>query len=337
MIYPNFLDEGAVIGVTAPSDGKIDKLDLVRLDNSYIKLKELGFIVKETKSVRNSSNGRSNKASVRALELEELFNDDNISVIVSASGGEFMMELLPYLHFDIIKNNPKWFCGYSDNTILGFLLPTMCNIASIYSNNISVFGMDKWHLSVNNFLEILKGNIVTQYSFDKYQSNYQEYITGLESYNLDSKVYWKNLIGGKKVSISGRLIGGCLDVLLTLVGTRYDYVSKFINKYKDDGIVWFLEACDLSSEQIIRGLWQLKEAGWFKYTKGFIFGRTVTYKSYTDTSYEDALKISLEEFKVPVIIDADFGHTDPKMTIINGCYAMIISKDGRGELTQILK
>ena len=337
MIYPKFLKNNSTIGVTAPSDGKIDKLDLIRLENAYSKLKNLGYSITETNSVRKSNHGRSNEAKKRANELEDLFKDNNIDVIISASGGEFMIEILPYLNYNIIKNNPKWYCGYSDNTTLGFILPTKYDIASIYADNISSFGMDKWHTSINNYLEILKGNIINQKSFDKYQSNYQEYITGLEGYNLNSKVNWLNLTGQKEIKLEGRLIGGCLDVLLTLVGTKYDNVNKFINKYKSDGIVWFLESCDLSSEQIVRGLWQLKEAGWFKYTKGFIFGRTITKKTYTNTSYEEAIKQSLVELNVPIIIDADFGHTTPRMTIINGCYAIITSKNGKGIIKQILK
>ena len=337
MIYPKFLKEGSVIGVTAPSGGKTEKLDLVRLDNAYDKLKELGYRIKETSSVRYSVNGRSNTDIKRACELEELYNDKKVDVIVSASGGEFMMEILPCLNFDVIRKNHKWFCGFSDNTTLGFILPTMFDIASIYGANISSFGMDKWHVSVCNYLEVLKGNIIVQRSFNKYQSNYQEYVTGLESYDLNEDVYWKNLFGEDSIKLEGRFIGGCLDVLLTLVGTKYDKVDRFINKYKNEGIIWFLESCDLSSEQIIRGLWQLKEAGWFKYSKGFVFGRTITKKTCTDTSYEDAIKISLKELNVPVIIDTDFGHTDPKLTLINGCYVEIISKKGKGEMKQILK
>ncbi|MEE3343323.1 MAG: S66 peptidase family protein [Bacilli bacterium] len=337
MIYPKFITKNSTIGITAPSDGKIDKLDLIRLDNAYNKLKRLGYNIKETSSVRTSINGRSNTAKNRALELEELFNDKNIDIIISASGGEFMMEILPYLNFNIIKNNPKWFCGYSDNTTLGFILPTIFDIASIYSDNISAFGMNKWHQSINNYLDIITGNIITQKSFSKYQSTYQDYITGLESYNLDKPVSWTNLTGQKEIKLEGRLIGGCLDVLLTLVGTKYDKVSRFINKYKNDGIVWFLESCDLSSEQIIRGLWQLKEAGWFKYSKGFIFGRTITKKTYTNTSYEEAILTSLKDLNIPIIIDSDFGHTNPRLTIINGCYTKIISKNGKGEITQIIK
>ncbi|MBR3162211.1 MAG: LD-carboxypeptidase [Bacilli bacterium] len=337
MIYPKFLHNNSTIGITAPSDGKIDKLDLIRLDNAYNKLKELGYNITETKSVRNSINGRSSDSQTRALELEELYNNNDVDIIISASGGEFMMEVLPYIDYKILKNNPKWFCGYSDNTTLGFILPTIYDIASIYSDNISAFGMNRWHQSIKNYLNILTGNIVSQKSFNKYQSSYQEYITGLESYKLDKNVSWTNLTGQKEIKIEGRLIGGCLDVLLTIVGTKYDNVNKFINKYKDEGIVWFLESCDLSSEQLIRGLWQLKEAGWFKYTKGFIFGRTITKKTYTNTSYEEAIITSLKELNVPIIIDADFGHTSPRITIINGCYSKITSKNGKGEIKQVLK
>ena len=337
MIYPIFLHNNSTIGITAPSDGKIDKLDLIRLDNAYNKLKELGYNITETKSVRNSINGRSSDSQTRALELEEWYNNNDVDIIISASGGEFMMEVLPYIDYKILKNNPKWFCGYSDNTTLGFILPTIYDIASIYSDNISAFGMNRWHQSIKNYLNILTGNIVSQKSFNKYQSSYQEYITGLESYKLDKNVSWTNLTGQKEIKIEGRLIGGCLDVLLTIVGTKYDNVNKFINKYKDEGIVWFLESCDLSSEQLIRGLWQLKEAGWFKYTKGFIFGRTITKKTYTNTSYEEAIITSLKELNVPIIIDADFGHTSPRITIINGCYSKITSKNGKGEIKQVLK
>ena len=337
MIYPKFIKNNSTIGITAPSDGRTDKLDLIRLDNAYKKLQKLGYNIKETKSVRNSINGRSNDAKTRVLELEELYNDNNVDIIISARGGDFMMEILPYLNFNIIKNNPKWFCGFSDNTTLGFILPTKYDIASIYGDNINAFGMNTWHKSINNYLNILKGNIINQNSFNKYQNSYQEYITGLESYNLDKKVSWINLTGQKEIKLEGRLIGGCLDVLLNLVGTKYDNVNKFINKYKGDGIVWFLESYDLSSEQLIRGLWQLKEAGWFKYTKGFIFGRTMTKITHTNTTYEEAIHLSLKDLKVPIVIDADFGHTNPRMTIINGCLTNIISKNGKGEVKQILK
>ena len=336
MIYPKFLQKFDTIAVSAPSDGKTDKLDLIRLDNAYSKLENIGFKIKEDSNVRVSINARSASALVRAKNILNNFKDKDTKAIISASGGEFLMEILPYIDANVIRNNPTWFCGYSDNTALSFFITTALDIATIYSDNISCFGMDNWHDSVYNFLEVLEGNIIIQNSFSLYQSNYLEYKTGLEGYNLDTKVNWCNL-NRQKIRMSGRIVGGCLDVLLNLVGTRYDKVSEFTTRYKDDGIIWFLESCDLTNEQIIRGLWQLKEAGWFSSTKGFIFGRSVFTKTYTNTSYEDAIKTSLEELDVPIIIGADFGHTAPRMTLINGSYAKIKSIDGKGSIEMLLK
>lgn len=52
--------------------------------------------------------------------------------------------------------------------------------------------------------------------------------------------------------MEGRLLGGCLDCLVNLVGTGYDKVAAFVEKYKEDGIIWFLESCDLNVFSIAR-------------------------------------------------------------------------------------
>ena len=52
-----------------------------------------------------------------------------------------------------------------------------------------------------------------------------------------------------------------MDVLLNLVGTRFDKTKEFVQKYKEDGILWYLESFSLDSDSLTRGLWQLKEAG----------------------------------------------------------------------------
>ena len=44
------------------------------------------------------------------------------------------------------------------------------------------------------------------------------------------------------ISFTGRLLGGCMDCLVNLLGTRYDKVTEFTQRYRDDGIIWFLEA-----------------------------------------------------------------------------------------------
>lgn len=66
-----------------------------------------------------------------------------------------------------------------------------------------------------------------------------------------------------------------LIFLTDLFGTRFDHVKEFITKYKDDGIVWYFDNCELSCEDIVRTLWKFKDNGWFLYCKGIVFGELV--------------------------------------------------------------
>mgnify|MGYP004585455037 CR=1 FL=1 len=152
----------------------------------------------------------------------------------------------------------------------------------------------------------LEGKDVTQHSFDMYQNGFFKGETGKEGYNLTDKVCL-NLVDdkyeGKNIHMRGRLIGGCLDVLLNLCGTRFDKVKDYVLKYKDDGIIWFIESFSLGSEDIERGLWQLYEAGWFENVKGFVFGREAFFSTTTETDYRQALEHALSKFNVPFVLN----------------------------------
>ena len=112
---------------------------------------------------------------------------------------------------------------------------------------------------------------------------------------------------------------------------------EYTEKYKDEGIIFYLEACDLNVFGIRRALWQLKQAGWFTHCKGIVFGRALNDEKLMNLSLKDSLEKSLSDLGVPVIYDCDFGHVEPRMTIINGCYAHIDYNNGNGQLKMILK
>ena len=337
MIYPKFIEEKALIGVTAPSNGITKKEKLYRLDSAIKKLSEQGFNIKETSNVRTSIKGKSSDSKTQAKELLELFQDKDVTSIICASGGDFLLEILPYIDFNIIKKNPKWLQGYSDPTSLLYIITTTLDIATIYSNNFCAFGMNPWHKSLSDNLEILKGNLIKQTSFDKYENTYQDYIIGDEPYLLTEPVYWKNLNNEEIIEVTGRIIGGCIDCLNDLFGTRFDNTINFIEKYKDDGIIWYFDNCELSNDQLIRTLWKFKNHGYFNHTKGIIFGRSAKVSSYYDISLEDALKHSLNDLNIPIIIDTDIGHIAPRITIINGSIATITSTKGKGSISFKLK
>ena len=337
MIYPKFIKEQGTIGVTAPSRGITNELDLKRLESAIKNINEKGFNVIETENVRTDNLGRSSSKEERAKQLESLFLDKEVDAIISASGGDFLMEMIPYLNYEVIKNNPKWFQGYSDPTWLTYTITTNLDIATIYSNNFKSFGMKPWHKSLETNIKILKGDLINQKSFEKYELYKKNQETGLEDYNLTEKVKWKIITGEKEVAINGRMIGGCLDVINEIYGTNYDKTQEFLEKYQNDGIIWYLENYSLTSEDLTRVLWKLNDKGYFKYTKGIIFGRSLNYQSFYNLSFEETIKSSLKDLKVPIITEADFGHLSPRMTIINGAIAEIKVKNDQGEISFILK
>ena len=337
MIYPNFISKNKIIGVTAPSDGVTKKEKVFRLENAIKKFNELGYKVITTDNVKNTELGRSAKAEIRAKYVNELYKNNEVDLIICACGGDFLLEILPYINEKTIKENIKWIQGYSDPTGLLYYITTKLDIATIYSDNFTTFGMKNWHKSLVENLNILEGNLVLQNSYDKYESTHTEYIIGDEEYNLDAEVKWKNLKDEEDINISGRIIGGCLDVLDSMIGTKYDGGKEFIEKYKKDGIIWYFDNCELTSEQVIRALWKFKVLGYFENVNGIIFGRSMTHRSYYDISFKDAIIQSIGELNIPIIYDTDIGHIAPQMTIINGAVANVISKDGKGRISFELK
>lgn len=337
MIYPEFLKKGDLIGVPAPSDGAGCEQDINRYKNAKINLENKGYKVKLSKNIFNSTNARSASALTRAKELNEMF-EDNSKVLMCASGGEFLVETLPYVEFEKLVNNPKWVVGFSDPTGLLFTLTTKYDIATMYGNNFKSYGAEELHSSLEDNLKLLQGNIITQESYEKYQAERVEKVTGLEGYNLTEKVYWKTL-SGKEEKIKGRIIGGCIDIITELIGTKYDNISNFIEKYKDDGIIWYFDNCELFLEELIRLLWKFDELGYFKYTKGIVWGRNGVEMTHTYDSMEETLKDSnvLKKINIPVIFDADVSHKGPTMTIINGAIAEITCKNGKGSVKFELK
>jgi muramoyltetrapeptide carboxypeptidase LdcA involved in peptidoglycan recycling len=337
MLYPKSLEKGFQIGVTATSSGVDNEVDLIRLNSGIKHFEELGYPVVITDNVKKNDKGRSSDGLTRAKELMQLFTDPQVRVIMAVSGGDYLVEMLSYVNFEVLKDNPKWIQGYSDNTGILFTMTTNLDIATIYSYNFGTFGMLHWHSSLSDNIRLLEGQDFIQNSYGQYEDGFKQRITGYEEFTLEKDVNWRNLYPfgweeEQELRIKGRVLGGCLDVLLNLVGTRFDKTRDFIKKYHNDKILWFLESFDLSSEALTRGLWQLKEAGWFENTAGFLFGRPAMFSTETETSYGEAVLSVLGELNIPIILDADIGHKPPQLTTIIGAIAEICSYGGKGNI-----
>lgn len=326
MIYPEFLKKGDTIGICAPSAGVGKKLDEFELSNEV--LTSRGYHVKETASVR-VNNERSASAKKRAKELDELVCDKNVDAILCAAGGDFMLEMMPYVDFDHIKENPKWMAGMSDPTNLLFTVTTKLDIATLYGSNGAGFTYKK-DRPQQTFLSYLEGNVRSQRSYNRCQT-FLDMIT-------ENKVYHpvKWLCKSDELELKGRLIGGCVECIEKLIGTELDHTKEFLERYKDDGIIWYFDVFNMSSYNFYLTLLQFKNAGWFKYCKGVLIGR-VAFPSVEDKKLDYIKAADKVLKKIPHICEMDIGHTYPFMTLINGALIDVRCKEGKGSVAFKLK
>lgn len=336
------------IGISKPEK-------IAKLQKAIEQLKDMGYRVIETESVRKSVQGASTSPEKRAEEFMELLENDEVKSIIFAAGGDFLPEMLDYLDFEKIKTlKPKWLQGYSDITNIGLLFNTILDIPTIYCQTIKDYAMKPLHKSLTDSLELQAGNEILQESFNLYEKPWnpfeadlslglnssQEDVTNEETlcrpYELTEKVEWKNIVGGEKIVMKGRTLGGCLDCVQNLIGTKYDNINNYIEKHKQDGIIWFLECFEKSTPNVFCILWQMKSAGYFKNCKGIIFGRPLFARQDYEISFNQAVKRALEDLNIPIICDADIGHVSPQMAIVNGAILKITSENGKGKVETFL-
>lgn len=289
MKTPKFIEKGDIIAYSAMSNGIIESKQVL-LDKSKKILKDYKII--EDKYTRSSYKGESASALLRSKELNFLIANKNINLIISVTGGNFLNEILDYSDFSIFKNNIKWIQGQSDSTILLHYLTTKYDTKTIYSFNSNSLSKCSEEEIKNNF-DILAGK------------------------NIIQKDYNNAWFFDKNINFEGRIIGGCLECLIDLVGTKYDFTKEFIKKYKNDRIIWYFDIDYMTNEDLLRNLWHLKNAGWFDYTDLIIFGR-VDETSYEGINEREAIERGLSGTDIKFITNFDLGHTYPRITIVNG-------------------
>ena len=151
MIYPSFLKESSIIGIPAPSASAEDFLKKNKYNNAIKKWTDLGYQLVLSKNLLTSNMGRSSSAIERGREINEMFENNEIDGIICASGGDFLVEMLPFVNFSLLEKNPKLVIGFSDPTGLLFPITTKYDIATIYGSNFSSVGVEKIDKSTEDF------------------------------------------------------------------------------------------------------------------------------------------------------------------------------------------
>lgn len=273
--YPEHLNAGDTIGIIAPS-GPVDR-ELVRRGVRF--LEEMGLRVKLGRNVFSKKQYLAGDDQKRAEDLMEMFADSEVKAIISARGGYGCLRIMKYIDFKIIKNNPKIFVGYSDLTILLNNFFKKTGLVTFHGPMLrQITEQDK--LTVNIFRQILFGEIKV----------------------LTCKTPELKIV--KRGKEKGALIGGCLSVILSTLGTDYEPLW--------DNSILFFEDVDEPLYRIDRMLTQLKLSGRLGKIRGLIVGKI---KGIKNEDLASLLKEILADLVIPAVLNFPAGHQLPNLTL----------------------
>ncbi|MDM0451085.1 LD-carboxypeptidase [Clostridium perfringens] len=270
----SFLNKGDKIGVISCSNGLSIKNKNI-IDELKLNLKSLDIEMVEGDTLYTKEyNLFSGTGEEKARALEELFLDKDIKMIFDISGGDLANEVLDFLDFNLIKENPKPFFGYSDLTVLLNAIYSQCDITT-YNYQLR--------------------NLIGKFKEEQMQNFKASFIEGKENiFNLDYK--W---INGSH--LEGIVVGGNIRCLLKLAGTKYmpDFKDKIL----------FLESFSGNSAKMVTYITQYKNLGVFNQVKGIILGEfTEMERENLKPDIVEILKRVIGEINIPILKTSDLGH-----------------------------
>lgn len=319
--------------MTSPSSGVGDLLR-PRIDVALRLLGEAGYDVVVGDCMADEQIVSAPKEQ-RAAELVAMLTDPLVNVVIPPWGGELAVDLLDQLDWDeLAAVEPTWFVGWSDISPLLLAVTTRLGWATLHGWNLA----DTPYAAPGGLLHWLDlaaaTGEVTQTSPGRTREGWDDYVRrpGIRTMTLDAPTRW-SVLGGGDTEFSGRLIGGCVEVLAPLAGTPYGNVPAFGRTHAAEGLVVYLEVCEHAAYDAARALHGLRLAGWFEHANGVVIGRTSAPDSPKMTQHE-AVADALGMLGVPVVLDADIGHTQPFLPLVNGALATVSVRDGVGRVTQ---
>lgn len=324
-MIPEKLKAGDEVRVIAPSRSMV----ILGEDCKKIatqKLEALGLKVTFGKYVMEAdSDYLCTSVEHRVEDLNEAFRDKNVKAILTVIGGFNSNQILDFIDYEAIKQNPKIFCGFSDITALSNAIHAKTGLVTYSGPHYSSFGM-------------LKG---FEYELEYFKKMFFE----AEEFEIESSKEWsddtwfidqenREFISNEGMYIinegiaEGDIVGGNLCTLNLLQGTEYmPNIEGKVLFLEDDGMAEkiFLMNFDRDLQSLIH----TKE---FKNIKAIVLGRNQKNCDMTKEKWIKLIKNKPELRDIPVIAGADFGHTTPIFTFPIGGHAKLEAENGKIKL-----
>jgi muramoyltetrapeptide carboxypeptidase len=319
LIRPRRLLPGDTIGVVAPSS-PVAAVCPRRLERGVAHLESLGYRVKLGDNVRKKKGHAAGTIEERLHDLHAMFADPDVKMIITTIGGSCSHHLLEDLDFDLIRQNPKIFMGYSDITALHLAIHERTGLVTFLGpavlpqfgefGGLLPYTRDYWERAIlrpDPVGAILpsEGWIEEHLRWETEDDRPRELVP-----NPGLKVL-------KEGFAEGPLLAANMGTMLLLAGTPYFPETE--------GKILCLEDDPSESPASIdRYLTQFRQMGVFGKIKGLVVGRFHTAVGFTaDNSLDDLILQATRGYDFPILTEVDFGHTDPMLTLPNGVRARL--------------
>jgi len=295
-IFPKSLKKGDKIAIISPA-GSVEP---TQLEKGIEMIKSKGFEPVLGENLYTKFSNGYNYAGTEEQRLKDMnwaLNDSEISAVWASRGGYGCQHLIHGLNLKEFTKNPKWYIGYSDNTVIqSFLLKK--GFASIHGQTIKTSSFGVTEESYDLIFDILKGK-KPKYSLEPNQFN-------------------------KKGNVEGELIGGNLALIYALLGTKYSF------DFKDK--ILFIEDIGENFYALDRMIMSLELAGVFTKIKGLIVGGMTNMgdekdnKQYEESFDEFANQLisdRISKYNFPVVFGFPNGHIKDNRPLIIGSQVKI--------------
>lgn len=308
---PPRLKSGSLVGLVAPSSYPASS-DVLRKGQRA--LEESGFRVKSGGHLLDCHGYLAGHDEARAEDLNAMFCDQAVEAIFCVRGGYGAGRLLPLLDFEALRRNPKIFLGYSDLTVLELAILKKIGLVTFYGPMVTTeLAMDFPEESRERMLSVLMESRPPEpIGADPESSGAVPIRSGVAE---------------------GILVGGCLSVLVSLLGTSYEPDL--------DGTILFLEEVDEEPYRVDRYLTQLRLSRKLERVAGIAVGQFIRCEPRKDKpsfraslSCQEVLEDRLGDLGVPVLSGLGFGHGRFKATLPQGVSARLDAQRGLLEILE---
>lgn len=287
MRYPDKLKKGDTVGLICTSSCVSEE----RISQCVETIEKLGYKVKVADNVTTDLAGyMAGDAVVRARWVNRMFECPDVKAIFCIRGGDGSSRIMEHLDYDVIRNNPKIFVGYSDVTNLHLAINQNCDLVTFHGPMVS-------------------SNMVD--SFDEESKD-----SFFEAINAESDIVFRNpeaipVKVLKEGKAEGILVGGNLSLLSASMGTPYEPDT--------DGKILFIEEVAEQITKIEKWIYHLRNAGKLAGCSGILLGQFTKIKNNDENyDYISCIKDALEGISIPVMYDIQSGHGKQIMTLPMG-------------------